>query len=76
MDQTTKLTTLQECINQVQYLGDHPEQTQNEVVTFRVHKDVKGIAEDILRNHNITLSAYLRKCMESLVRDYRDPKSV
>ena len=67
----TKLTSLQQCINEVQHKGDHPEQTQTDVVTFRVHKDVKGVTEDILRPHGVTLSAYLRKCMENLIVDYR-----
>jgi hypothetical protein len=39
--------------------------------TFRVHKDRREKAEMLCKQHGTTLSAYLRKCIETLPRDYQ-----
>lgn len=67
-----RLTTLHECIHDVNLKGDHPLPTQTQSVTFRIHGDVKDIADEICRTNGVSLSAYLRKCCENLIRDYRD----
>lgn len=38
--------------------------------SYRVYPTTKKLAEDICKANGTTLSAFLRKCCEGLVRDY------
>jgi hypothetical protein len=69
-----KMTTLQECIQDVHVRGDR-ENLHTDMVSFRAHIALKEATEKVLETHSISLSAYLRKCMENLVRDYRDTRT-
>ena len=41
---------------------------------FKCHPAKKAAVESILETHGTTLSAFLRACMDGLVRDYAGPK--
>lgn len=69
-----KLTSLQKCVNDAQH---EPRvmsgvQIPMATATIRVHQSVLEKVEPILQNHGVSLSAYLRKCCENLVKDYAD----
>lgn len=67
-----KLTTLQACINDAQIEPRRSPLEAMENRNFRAHPQVLEAADKILSTHGITMSAYVRKCCENLVKDYRD----
>jgi hypothetical protein len=66
------MTNLQECIKLAQVEPRAPKEEAMTIGTYRAHAEVVVAASKICQTHGITLSSFLRKCMENLVRDYRD----
>lgn len=69
------LTTLQKCINDAQIEPRRSPMEAMENRNFRSHPAVLEAADLILKNHGVSLSAFVRKCCENLVKDYRDGKA-
>lgn len=67
------MTTLQDCVKESVSKGDAPLPIDGQF-NLRVNTEMKEVVDDICRNHSTNLSLFLRKCMENLVRDYRDAK--
>ncbi len=67
-----KLTSLQKCINDAQLEPRRSPLEAMENRNFRAHPEVIARADEILKNHGVSLSAFVRKCCENLVKDYRD----
>ena len=63
------MISIQQCLQDVIREGNVTADSQ---VNVKVNKQVKEAVEEICHNHNITMSSFLRKCMENLVREYRD----
>ncbi len=72
--ESLELTSVHEALAKA--ASENIKETQRMVVlSTKVSPDVEAVVQDICRNHGTTISAYLRKCCESLVADYVQPKS-
>lgn len=69
----SELTSVHEALNRAQLSEKDKVALVNG--TFKIHPIKKEMAEQICEKHGTTLSAFLRECVEGLVKDYIGDKA-
>jgi hypothetical protein len=66
-----KLQTVHECLDEAAQDGATAESDNSMVQgSYRAPANIKALAEDICKTNGTSASAFIRKCLERLVKDY------
>ena len=67
----SQLTSVHDAIQRAQ---DEQEESNLEVVSFRANPELFKTAQKICHRNSVTMSAFLRGCINGLIDDYEPPK--